>query len=223
VTVAPDTTAPTVGSLARSLPPQAIGASSVKVALSWKGADSGTGIASYRLERRIGSGSWSKVTLESLRSTSVTTTLALDTAYSFRVRAKDRAGNVGSWMSFPTLNPKRVQDTSSVVYYTGSWTKVTSSSLSGGSARYATSSTRRAKTSFTGQEVAFVATRRTTGGRAQVLIDGVAAATIDLDAASTAYRRLVFRQGFNGSAKHTIEIRPVGDGRVELDAFIVLR
>jgi hypothetical protein len=223
VTVAPDTTAPTVGSLARSLPPQAIGASSVKVALSWKGADSGTGIASYRLERRIGSGSWSKVTLESLRSTSVTTTLALDTAYSFRVRAKDRAGNVGSWMSFPTLNPKRVQDTSSVVYYTGSWTKVTSSSLSGGSARYATSSTRRAKTSFTGQEVAFVATRRTTGGRAQVLIDGVAAATIDLDASSTSYRRLVFRKGFSGSAKHTIEIRPLGDGRVELDAFIVLR
>jgi hypothetical protein len=126
-------------------------------------------------------------------------------------------------MSFPTLNPKRIQDTSSIVYFTGTWTKVTSSSLSGGSARYATSSTRRAKMSFTGQEVAFVATRRTTGGRAHVLIDGVAAATIDLDASSTSYRRLVFRKGFSGSAKHTIEIRPLGDGRVELDAFIVLR
>jgi hypothetical protein len=33
----------------------------------------------------------------------------------------------------------------------------------------------------------------------------------------------VFRKGFSGSAKHTIEIRPLGDGRVELDAFIVLR
>ena len=223
VTVAPDTAAPTVGSLASSLPPQAIGASSVKVLLSWKGADSGTGVASYRLERRIGSGAWSKVTLATLRSTSVTTTLTLDTAYSFRVRAKDRVGNVGSWVSFPTLNPKRIQDTSSIVYYTGTWTKVWNTNLSGGRARYAMSSTRRAKMSFTGQEVAFVATRRTTGGRAQILIDGAAAATVDLDAASTAYRRLVFRKGFNGSAKHSIEIRPLGDGRVELDAFIVLR
>jgi len=218
VTVAPDEAAPTVGSLAKSLPAQTTGASSVKVLLSWTGVDSGTGIASYRLERRIGSGSWSKVTLATLRSTSVTTTLTLDTAYSFRVRAKDRAGNVGTWMSFPTLNPKRIQDTSSIVYYTGTWTKVTSSNLSGGSARYATSSTRRAKMSFTGQEVAFVATRRTTGGRVQVLIDSVAAATIDLDAASTAYRRLVFRKGFNGSAKHSIEIRPVGDSRLSARA-----
>jgi hypothetical protein len=32
-------------------------------------------------------------------------------------------------------------------------------------------------------------------GWAQVLIDGVGAATIDLDAASTSYRR-VFRKGF---------------------------
>ena len=207
VTVAPDTAAPTMGSLAHSLPAQAIGTSSVKVALGWKGTDAGTGVSSYRLERRIGTGSWTKVTLSSSSATSVTTTLNLDTAYSFRVRATDRAGNVGAWVAFPTLNPKRIQDTSSLVSYTGTWTKVTSSSLSGGSARYTSSSTRRAKVSFTGREVAWIATRRTSGGRAQVLIDGVMVSTIDLDAGSTQYRRLVFRKGFTGSATHSIEIR----------------
>jgi hypothetical protein len=64
---------------------------------------------------------------------------------------------------------------------------------------------------------------RRTCRRAQVLIDGVAAATIDLDAASTSYRRRVFREGFAGSGKQSIEVRPLGDGRVEIDAFIVLR
>ena len=59
-------------------------------------------------------------------------------------------------------------------------------------------------------------------GWAQVLIDGVGAATIDLDAASTSYRR-VFRKGFTGCAKHSIESGAVGDGRVELDAAVVLR
>ena len=177
VTVAPDTAAPTVGSLAHSLPAQAIGASSVKVAVSWKGADVGSGVSSYRLERRIGTGSWTKVTLSSSSATSVTATLNLDTAYSFRVRATDRAANVGAWVAFPTLNPKRIQDTSSLVSYWGTWTKVTSSNLSGGSARYATSSTPRAKVSFTGREVAWIATRRTSGGQAQVLIDGVIVST----------------------------------------------
>jgi hypothetical protein len=218
-----DTTAPTVGSLARSLPAQAIGASSVKVALSWKGTDVGTGVASYRLERRIGSGAWTKVTLPTPTTRSTTATLTIDTAYTYRVRATDVAGNVGAWATFPTLNPKRIQDTSSLVAYTGTWTKVTNSSLSGGSARYASSTTRRAKVSFTGQEIALIATRRTTGGRAEIRVDGVVVGTVDLDASSTQYRRLVFRKGFAGSAPHSLEVRPLGDGRVEIDAFIVLR
>ena len=218
-----DTTAPTVGSLARSLPAQAIGASSVKVALSWKGTDAGTGVASYRLERRIGSGAWTKVTLPTPTTRSITATLTLDTAYSYRVRATDAADNVGAWAAFPVLNPKRIQDTSSLVAYTGTWTKVTNSNLSGGSARHASSTSRRAKVTFTGQEVALVATRRTTGGRAELRVDGVVVGTVDLDVSSTQYRRLVFRKGFNGSGRHTLEVRPLGDGRVEIDAFIVLR
>jgi hypothetical protein len=51
----------------------------------------------------------------------------------------------------------------------------------------------------------------------------VLVATVDLDAGSTQYRRIVFRRGFSTRATHTIEIRPLGDGRVDLDAIIVLR
>jgi hypothetical protein len=47
--------------------------------------------------------------------------------------------------------------------------------------------------------------------------------TVDLDASATQYRRLVFRKGFAWSASHNLEVRPLGDGRVEIDAFIVLR
>lgn len=163
------------------------------------------------------------MTLPTPTTRSITATLTLDTAYSYRVRATNVAGNVGAWATFPTLNPKRIQDTSSLVAYTGTWTKVTNSSLSGGSARYASSTSRRAKVTFTGQEVALVATRRTTGGRAEIRVDGVVAGTVDFDASSTQYRRLVVRKGFNGRAQHTLEVRPLGDGRVEIDAFIALR
>ena len=223
VTVVPDSTPPTTGGLGWSMPAQAIGASTVKVTLRWHGNDVGTGVKSYRLERRIGGGSWTAVAPTGTSARSVTTTLTLGTSYGFRVRATDAAGNVGAWATFPTLTPARAQDSSSSVTYTGAWTRVTGPSLSGGSARYATSATRRARLTFTGREVALVATRRTTGGHAKVLIDGVQVATIDLDAGATQYRRVVFARAFAAVGRHSIEIRPIGDGRVELDAFIVLR
>src|SRR3954447_1188317 len=223
VTVAADSTPPTTGSLIWNLPPQAIGATTVNVTLGWSGHDAGSGVAGYRVERRIGSGAWTRVATSQANARSVTTTLSLGTAYGYRVRATDAAGNVGPWATFPTLTPRRVQDTSARVRYTGAWTRIRGSSLSGGSARYARSSTRRARLAFTGHEIAVVATRRTTGGTAAVFVDGVRTATINLDAAGTRYRRVVFRRSFASGGPHEIEIRPLGDGRVELDAFIVLR
>jgi hypothetical protein len=48
-------------------------------------------------------------------------------------------------------------------------------------------------------------------------------ATVDLDRSATAYRQMVFRRHFTTLASHTLQLRPVGDGRVDVDAFIVLR
>jgi hypothetical protein len=76
---------------------------------------------------------------------------------------------------------------------------------------------------FTGRDVAWVATRSPIGGRAQVRIDGVAVATVDLRAGSTARRRVVFSRHFGDHRAHTLEIVALGGGRVEVDAFLVAR
>jgi hypothetical protein len=47
--------------------------------------------------------------------------------------------------------------------------------------------------------------------------------SVDLDASSVRYRQLVFRRHFTERGSHVLEIRPLGDGRVDVDAFIVLR
>ena len=60
-------------------------------------------------------------------------------------------------------------------------------------------------------------------GRAAVYVDGVLRATVDLDAAKTRVRRVVFRATWSATGAHTIQVRPLGDGRVVLDAFEVLR
>ena len=100
---------------------------------------------------------------------------------------------------------------------------MTSSSVVGGTARYSSSKVKSATFTFTGYDVGWVATRYTSSGKARVFIDGVLVATVDLDVSSTHYRQLVFARHFAVSGTHTLKIEPVGDGRVDIDAFVVLR
>jgi hypothetical protein len=93
----------------------------------------------------------------------------------------------------------------------------------GGSHRYASSASAKAKLTRTVRDFAIVATKTSTSGSALVLIDNVVVATISLKASTTTYRQLVFSRHFSSLGAHTIEIRPVGDGRVYLDAFLIMR
>jgi hypothetical protein len=64
--------------------------------VSWSGADSGSGVASYNLQYQLGSGSW--VTLiNNTPQTSFYMQNAQTGKYGFRVQAVDHAGNVQAW------------------------------------------------------------------------------------------------------------------------------
>jgi hypothetical protein len=223
IDVRADSVTPKMGALSRSLPGQTIGSSTVVATLNWTASDVGSGVAGYQLQVSINGAGYKAVPLANPAATSLRTTMAVGASYAYRTRARDEAGNIGGYAYWPTVTPTRYQETSTIARYTGSWSRTVSSHLSGGASRYASSSTRRVTVTFTGREVAWVATKRTTGGRAEVRIDGVLVGTVDLDATSTQYRRIVFRRGFATRGTHTLEIRPLGDGRVELDAIIVLR
>lgn len=67
----------------------------------WTGADAPlqthtAGLATYRVEARVGSGSWTSVRPRTT-TTSRTVTVSPGHWYGLRVRATDRAGNVGPW------------------------------------------------------------------------------------------------------------------------------
>ena len=47
--------------------------------------------------------------------------------------------------------------------------------------------------------------------------------TINLHSTSISFRQLVFQHHFTTLATHKIEIRPIGGGRVYLDAFLLYR
>jgi hypothetical protein len=222
LTITKDTIKPVVVAPVESFYGQTLGSSTMKAHVAWSGTDTnGTGIAKYQLQVSTNGGSYATVSLASATSTSINRTLTDGRSYRFRVRATDKQGNVGAYVYGPTFKPARVQNTSSSVHYTGTWVTSASSGALGGSHRYATSTGAKASFTSTTRDIAWVATKTSTSGTAQVWIDGSLAATVNLHSSSTSYRQLVFARHFSTLGSHTIELRPAGGGRLYLDAFVV--
>jgi hypothetical protein len=224
LTVVRDATNPAVSGPAERFLARPVGSTTSSMRLSWFGADvGGTGIGGYTLQGSVDGRRFSTIALASAASTSVDRTLTDGRTYRFRVRATDREGNVSAYVYGPTFKPARIQDTNSSVGFVGSWVTRSTSAALGGSVRHATSRRARASITRTVRDVAWVATKTPTSGSAQVWVDGVLAATVNLRSRSTTYRRLAFQRHFSTLASHTLEIRLIGGGRIDLDAFLIAR
>jgi VCBS repeat-containing protein len=224
LTVVKDATKPVVVGPAERFITGTVGSTTTRARISWSGTDTGgTGISSYTLQVSVNGGAYSTVTLATATSTTADRTLNDGTSYRYRVRATDRQGNVSAYVYGPTFTPVRFQNSSSSVAYVGSWTTKASASALGGSIRVASSLSARASITRTVRDFAWVATKTPTSGSAQVWIDGALAATVNLRSTSTTYRQVVFQRHFSTLGSHRIEIRPIGGGQIDLDAFLDYR
>ena len=221
-----DTTPPTIsGPTGVIVAPQALG-STAKVHMSWVATDS-FGVASDELQMKKGSGAWTQVHLTSPTSTSADITLTVDKSYRFRVRATDSNGNTSAWASTSSAALHLVQENAKSISYSGTWKRASLSGASGRYVKYATSSTARAKLTFTGAAASFVTTVSSGRGICEIWIDGSLATTIDTYAASTTKKRVAFATPRLNYGSHTIEIRVKGSkrsastsARVDVDAFL---
>ena len=223
VTVDPDATPPVVAAPVARWIGQSVGTTTTTARIAWSATDADSGVKSYRLQVSVDGGGWKTIALPAATTTSIDRTLTTGHAYQFRVRATDGAGNTSSYTAGPSLTSVRYSEASGRITYRSAWKKTTSPKALGGAARHATASTKRATFEFTGYDVGWVATRTASSGKARIFIDGILIGTVDLDRGSTSYRKLVFARHFSTLATHTLEIRPVGDGRVDIDGFVVLR
>ena len=149
--------------------------------------------------------------------------LAPQHKYTFRARATDFATNGSGWALGPTINIKCLQESSSRIRYSGSWTKVKNSSYWGGTAKKSSKAGASATLTFTGRAFAWVARTGQDRGQALVYVDGVLAATVDLFSSTRQNKRVVFAKSWTSSLTHTVRIHIVGtSGRptVEVDALL---
>jgi len=191
--------------------------------LSWTGADTGSGVAHYTVQRRIDGGSWLDLATD-LLATSFNVTLGRTHDYAFRVRAIDNDGNVGSFVSSATFEARLYQQTSGAFAYGGSWATSSAGVFSGGSTRRSTTSGSSARFTATGRSFAWITTTGPTRGRAKIYVNGTLVTTIDLYSATTTYRVQAWTRSYSSSVSKTIRIVVSGSGeRVDLDALAVLR
>jgi subtilisin family serine protease len=200
---------------------KAIG-STISTRVRWPaGSDDLSGVGSYALRQSVNGAAWTTVTA-STAGLSVDRSLTFSTAYRYRVRAQDRAGNTGDYVDGPQVRPKLTQQNGTGVTYSGTWTSRSSSSASGGSTRYATKAGAWVQFSFTGRAVAVIAPKGASRGSFKAYVDGTYVGTVSAYRSSSQSRMVLFARNWSASGSHKVKLILTGTSghpRFDIDAF----
>ncbi|HET7181696.1 MAG TPA: N-acetylmuramoyl-L-alanine amidase [Candidatus Limnocylindrales bacterium] len=195
-----------------------------RVRLTWTGSDVGpAGLKSYEIARSYDGAAFKSIGTSTAGQFDWSMTPGH--TYRFRVRATDKSGNVGAWATGPVVKAALTQQTSSALHWSGSSTTTSYSKYSGGSERYLRAAGASVSYTTTARSLSFVTTRSPSRGRADIWIDGVKVATVDLSTPDTVYQWVAYSKTWSSSGTHTIKVVSVGSPvpRVDIDAFGVIR
>lgn len=195
--------------------------------IGWTGADGtkGSGIASYDVSRSVNGGAWVTV---SARQDWIghDQQLVPGASYRFRVRARDRDGNTGSWRVGPSFTGRVVNETSTGFRYAGSWYRRALTGASGGYVKAASKAGASATFTFTGRAIGLVTSIGPTRGKARISVNGSYVTTIDMSDLAALPRVVLWTRVWSTSATRTVKVVVVGTAgrpRVDIDAFLVMR
>ena len=221
VHVTADNVKPVVTAPVQKINAQTLGASSVNVYVWWTGSDVGSGISYYQVYESINSHAWTKVKTTTGRS--FIFAAHIGTNYRFAVRAIDKAKNFGAFAYGPTFKPVLFQETSAV--YSVPWIAQTSTVYSGGTERATVTAGQTATFTTTARTFTWIGVHGPARSTADVFIDGVLAAHLNLAGTANLYRYVIYSVTFPTLASHAFRVVYTGptNRRIDVDAFVVLR
>jgi hypothetical protein len=220
-TFVPDT--PTLGFIANST----LG-STVPARLSWCGVTrSGSSVRSYTVGQSTNGGS-SYASTPIVRNSTVRSTtrnLTVGKTYRWRARTTDSAGRAGAYKASLTSRIARFQESSTAFVYAGAWSRTATSNAAGGAQQSTSTAGASATITLTNvRQFAVVGPRSAGRGSFEVRVDGALVAIVSEKATTTVYRRVLYVRSLTSGpgVSHVIEIRAVGNGRIDLDAILAL-
>lgn len=239
--IPPTTTAP-VATLASSGSASTAG---VPVTINWTGTACQSGalscnIASYRLQESVNGLAFNDVALASPTATSVARTLkptaannsTPTTTYNYRVAATDQQGNVSAFAIGTAFTLPDI-DNSFNSSFNGSWSGSNLTGAFGGSVQFSSTAGAFAQpaSAFSASSVAFVTTLGPDRGKAQITLDGVVVATVDLYAPTQQTAQIVWAaNGLKTTVTHTIKVTALNQKnaastgtRVDYDAILTIK
>jgi VCBS repeat-containing protein len=221
-----DTLAPTLGSQTFRFPTGAKLTFPVKVKLGWSASDPGSGVKSYDVRQSTNGGaSWTMIYFATT-ATSATRSFAFGTHYTYQFRARDKGGRRSGWSAPVSFTPARYQESTALATYSSNWKSATISSASGNHTKFAKGSGALSTFSFTGRAVSLVAPRSSWRGKADIRVDGVLVATVNLYRTSTDARHHVWSRSWGAVGPHvvTVTVRgTIGHPRFDVDAWTDLK
>jgi hypothetical protein len=201
--------------------PTAAGA--IPVITTWVGTDPDDAIVSYQAQIRVNGGTWTDLSLSPPTATSVSTDLTPNQLVNFRIRATDAGGHTGAWALGTSFRVKTPPETAAS--FTGSWTAVSDANAWGGTVMRSTTLNADATITFTGRNLAMVATRGPAYGSVDVYVDGTFYKTLKCNSPTVMYKQVIFRYSTQVLTNSTHTVRIVNDAtpghpQIDIDGFI---
>jgi hypothetical protein len=203
----------------------------IPVRLSWTAgsdpAGPSSGVAGYDVQQSVNGAAFTTIAHTSGLGTTLDLTLSnTSKTYRYRVATRDLSGNLSTFSTGPTFKAISYNELSSVISYSGTWYYATAISYIGHHAKYATAAGASATATISGNRVGWLGRKGPTSGTARVYVDGVLKATINMYAATTQIRQLLFTYSWTAIGTHKVKIvvsGTAGHPRVTLDQILVLR
>lgn len=193
----------------------------VPVAVQWSATDA-SGIHEYALQIAE-DGTWYSVSLPTRASAEMLLDLTPGKRYQFGVAARDTAGNWSDWAYGPEFVPEVYQEDDPAVTYSAGWERLPWAQAWGGYQMSSATPDAAAGLAFTGSDIAWVGTAGPNNGFAELTMDGVGQEGVDTFDWDMYPRLILASRHWDAPAPHSIEVGVLGDGQVDVDAFIVLR
>lgn len=195
----------------------------VPVAAQWSATDD-SGIHEYAVQINE-NGTWYSVPLTTGNSTDLLLDLAVGNRYQFAVAARDRSGNWSEWAYSPEFVPDVYQENHSAISYSNGWERLPWDQAWGGFQMSAVDPGATATFEFSGFDLGWVGPAGPQNGFAEIQLDGVAQDAVDTYSFDGNYYSKLLLESWHwtSAAPHVLDISVMGDGQIDVDAFIVLR